>query len=332
MAERRPLAVTPDAPETERAGAAPARVDGAPPAASAPAEVADLLLEAYLDPRAAEMQHIGSYELPSDGQIDRVIEMCRALLFPGYAGPDIERIEKRELLDLVKLRIEELRFALHRQVYRALHHRKQQQLGRNELECAECTRDAAGIADRFIRRLPELRALIRIDLRAAYESDPAATGIDEILLTYPGAYAVTVYRIAHALLQEGAVIVPRMMTELAHRRTGIDIHPGAEIGHSFFIDHGTGVVIGETTLIGERVRIYQGVTLGALTVPQGAARPDVGKRRHPTIEDDVVIYANATILGGDTIIGKGAVIGGNAFITSSVAPGTKISGSSRTQK
>jgi serine O-acetyltransferase len=318
MAERRPLVVTPDA--------------SAPAAAPVSAEVADLLLEAYLDPRAAEMQHIGSYELPSDAGIDRVVEMCRALLFPGYAGPDIERIEKHALRDLVTTRLDELRTALHRQVYRASHHRKQQQLGRNELECAECTKNADSITDRFIQRLPELRALIRLDLRAAYESDPAATGIDEVLLTYPGAYAVTVYRLAHALLKEGAVIVPRMMTEIAHRRTGIDIHPGAEIGHSFFIDHGTGVVIGETTLIGDRVRIYQGVTLGALTVPQGEARPEPGKRRHPTIEDDAVIYANATILGGDTVIGKGAVIGGNAFITSSVAPGTKISGSSRTQK
>jgi serine O-acetyltransferase len=278
------------------------------------------------------MQHIGSYELPSDGQIEHVVEMCRALLFPGYAGPDIERMERAELRDLVNLRIDELRVALQRQVYRASHHRKQQKLGRNELECAECTRTAEAITDRFIQRLPELRAMIRLDLRAAYESDPAATGIDEILLTYPGAYAVTVYRIAHALLEEGAVIVPRMMTELTHRRTGIDIHPGADIGHSFFIDHGTGVVIGETTLIGDRVRIYQGVTLGALTVPQGATRPEPGKRRHPTIEDDAVIYANATILGGDTVVGKGAVIGGNAFITASVAPGTKISGSSRTQK
>jgi len=318
MSDRRPLAVTSE-PLLE---ADEPRV----------AEVTDLLLEAYLDPRAAEMQHIGSYELPSANQVERIVDMCRALLFPGYAGPDIERIEKSALRDLVTIRIEELRVALHRQVYRALHHRKQQMLGKNELECAECTHDAGTITDRFVARLPELRAMIRLDLRAAYESDPAATGIDEILLTYPGAYAVTVYRIAHALRKEGAVIVPRMMTELAHRRTGIDIHPGAEIGHSFFIDHGTGVVIGETTLIGDRVRIYQGVTLGALTVPQGAARPEAGKRRHPTIEDDAVIYANATILGGETIIGRGAVIGGNAFITSSVAPGTKISGSSRTQK
>lgn len=328
MSERRPLAVTPDVPVTSD----DAVIEGSSHAAPTVIDTADLLLEAYLDPRAAEMQHIGSYELPSDGQVERVIEMCRALLFPGYAGPDIERIERRELRDLVKLRIAELRMALHRQVYRASHHRKQQMLGQNELECAECTRNADQVTDRFIERLPELRALIRLDMRAAYEADPAATGIDEILLTYPGAYAVTVYRLAHALLKEGALIVPRMMTELAHRRTGIDIHPGAEIGHSFFIDHGTGVVIGETTLIGNRVRIYQGVTLGALTVPQGEARPESGTRRHPTIEDDAVIYANATILGGDTIIGKGAVIGGNAFITSSVAPGTKISGSSRTQK
>jgi serine O-acetyltransferase len=313
--DRRPLAVVP----------------GGPAFASAD-EVTDRLLDAYLDPTAAEMQHIGSYELPSDAAVEHVIDMCRALLFPGYAGPDVARLERRQLRELVQLRLDELRGSMHRQVYRALHHKRQQQLGRNELECAECTSEAQAITARFIARLPELRAMVRLDLRAAFESDPAATGIDEILLTYPGAYAVTVYRIAHALLHEGAVIVPRMMTELAHRRTGIDIHPGADIGGALFIDHGTGVVIGETTLIGDRVRIYQGVTLGALTVPQGEARPEPGTRRHPTIEDDVVIYANATILGGNTVIGKGAVIGGNAFITASVPAGTKISGASRTLK
>lgn len=295
-------------------------------------DVADQLLEAYLDPAAAEMQHIGSYELPSDAAVEHVIDMCRALLFPGYAGPDVARIERSELAEVVRLRVDELRVALHRQVYRALHHKRQQQLGKNELECAECTAKAKDITARFIARLPSLRAAVRLDLRAAFESDPAATGIDEILLTYPTAYAVTVFRMAHALLREGAVIVPRMMTELAHRRTGIDIHPGADIGKSFFIDHGTGVVIGETTSIGDRVRIYQGVTLGALTVPQGEARPEPGTRRHPTLEDDVVIYANATILGGQTVIGKGAVIGGNAFITASVPAGTKISGAGRTAK
>jgi serine O-acetyltransferase len=301
-------------------------------AQQAPLEVAtDELLEAYFDPNAKEMQHIGSYELPTEAGIERSVEIARELLFPGYAGPDVPRTDRGALRAIVRTRIEELRHTLHRQVYRALHHKRQQSLGRNELECAECTHKSESITDRFCARLPELRAQVRLDLRAAFESDPAATGIDEILLTYPGTYAITVYRIAHALLDEGSVIVPRMMTELAHRRTGIDIHPGAEIGERFFIDHGTGVVIGETTRIGARVRIYQGVTLGALFVPQGEARPAPGQRRHPTIEDDVVIYANATILGGETVIGKGAVIGGNAFVTTSVPAGTKISGNGRTK-
>jgi serine O-acetyltransferase len=311
--ERRPLAVTGEATDPTAA-------------------VADALVDAYFDPDAREMQHIGSYELPTEAGVELVVELARELLFPGYAGPDVPRSDRREVRELVMGRLAELRTALHRQVYRAQHHKRQQQLGRNDMECAECTMKAEVITNRFVARLPELRRAVRLDLRAAYESDPAATGIDEILLTYPGTYAIAVYRIAHALLREGALVIPRMMTELAHRRTGIDIHPGAEIGPSFFIDHGTGVVIGETTLIGARVRIYQGVTLGALSVPQGEARPEPGKRRHPTLEDDVVIYANATILGGDTVIGRGAVIGGNAFITASVAAGTRISGQSRSQK
>ena len=294
--------------------------------------VADQLLDLYLDPEAREMQHIGSYELPSQPQVDSIVEQCRALLFPGYAGPDVDRGSPGALRDVVRARIIELRLALHRQVYRALHHKRQQELGRSDLECVDCADRAETITDRFLGRIPELRQQVRLDLHAAYECDPAATGVDEILLCYPGTYAITVYRMAHVLLREGAVVIPRIMTELAHRRTGIDIHPGADIGASFFIDHGTGVVIGETTLIGERVRIYQGVTLGALTVPQGETRPTPGHRRHPTIEDNVVIYANATILGGDTVIGKGAVIGGNAFVTTSVPPGAKVPGSSRTQR
>jgi serine O-acetyltransferase len=298
--------------------------------------VADELLAQYLDPEAKEMQHIGSYELPSDREIEAVIGKCRELMFPGYAGADIPRVGQSELRALVVVRVSELSGELVQQIYRALHHKRQQALGKSgsttDLECTDCKAKAKAIVERFLARLPELRAQIKLDLRAAYEADPAATGIDEILLTYPGTYALTTYRIAHALLHEGSVIVPRMMTEIAHRRTGIDIHPGADIGKSFFVDHGTGVVIGETTLIGDRVRIYQGVTLGALSVPQGEARPEPGKRRHPTLEDDVVIYANATILGGETIIGQGAVIGGNAFITASVPAGSLVSGSSRTQR
>jgi serine O-acetyltransferase len=311
--ERRPLPIT---------GEARSRVDA----------VADELLDMYLDPSAQEMQHIGSYELPSESQVESITEQCRALLFPGYAGPDVDRGSPNTLRDVVRARVIELRLALHRQVYRAAHHKRQQSLGRSDLECLECADKADTITERFITQLPDLRRQVTMDLRFAYESDPAATGLDEILFCYPGTYAVTAYRLAHALLREGAVVIPRMMTELAHRRTGIDLHPGAEIGGSFFVDHGTGVVVGGTALIGERVRIYQGVTLGALSVPQGETRPTPGHRRHPTVEDDVVIYANATILGGQTVIGKGSVIGGNAFVTTSVPPGSRIPGSSRTQR
>jgi serine O-acetyltransferase len=311
--ERRPLPIT---------GETRSRVD----------VVADQLLDMYLDPQAKEMQHIGSYELPSEREVESIVEQCRALLFPGYAGSDVERCAPSTLRDVIRARLIEMRLALHHQVYRASHHKRQQQLGRSDLECIECAGKADSITDRFLAHLPELRAQVSLDLRAAYEGDPTASGVDEILFCYPGIYATTVYRMAHALLREGAVVIPRMMTELAHRQTGIDIHPGAEIGASFFIDHGTGVVIGETTLIGDRVRIYQGVTLGALSVPQGETRPTPGHRRHPTLEDDVVIYANATILGGQTVIGKGAVIGGNAFVTASVPPGSRVPGSSRSQR
>ncbi|MBA3538887.1 MAG: serine acetyltransferase [Deltaproteobacteria bacterium] len=286
----------------------------------------DALLEAYLDPEAKEMQHIGSYELPADREVERVVEMCRALLFPGYAGPDVPRGAKFQLRALVRGRMAELRAALHQQVYRAHNHKRQKVMGTADLECQVCFSTADRIADRFLAHLPTLREQIRLDLRAAFEGDPAASGIDEILFCYPGAFAITVYRIANVLLREGAIVIPRMMTEIAHRRTGIDIHPGATIGPSFFIDHGTGVVIGETTLIGAHVRVYQGVTLGALIVPQGELRPPPGQRRHPTLEDHVVIYANATILGGDTVIGQGAIVGGNAFVTTSVPAGSKVSG------
>lgn len=287
-------------------------------------DVADQLLESYQD-AGAGMQHLAAYELPSAEQVARVVEQCRALMFPGYAGGGAVRLTRTELRDLVRERVDDLRNGLRRQVYRAIDHRQQVMAGR-AADCPPCATQAQGIVDRFIAGLPALRAALAKDVKAAFESDPAATGADEIVVCYPGFYAITVYRVAHALLQEGAVIVPRMMTEIAHEKTGIDIHPGATIGESFFIDHGTGVVIGETTLIGDRVRIYQGVTLGAMSVPRSEARPAPGARRHPTIEDDVVIYAGATILGGETVIGKGAVIGGNAWVTASVAPGARVAG------
>jgi len=287
--------------------------------------IADLMLDAYAAP-SSELQHIDSYELPSSEQVSRVVEQCRALLFPGYVGPGVARLPHTELRDFVRERLDELRYTLRRQVYRALHHKEQLRRGTSDQDCPECASRADDITVRFLAALPALRGGIALDVRAAYEGDPAATGIDEVLFCYPGVYAVSVYRIAHALLGEGAVLIPRMMTELAHQQTGIDIHPGATIGRSFFIDHGTGVVIGETTVIGDRVRLYQGVTLGALTVDRGDQRLVVGQRRHPTLEDDVVIYAGATILGGETVIGQGAVVGGNAWVTASVPAGARVAG------
>jgi serine O-acetyltransferase len=293
---------------------------------ASPDQVADNLIEGYLSSSDTPMQHVGNYELPSIEQVARVVEQCRALLFPGYVGPSVARLPRDELGIVVRERLDELRNTLRRQVYRALHHKSTIANGAAEDHCGGCAEEAAEITARFIGRLPELRDLVAGDLRAAYVGDPAASGIDEVIFCYPGVYAITIYRLAHALLREGAALIPRIMTELAHERTGIDIHPGATVGDQFFIDHGTGVVIGETCRIGNRVRVYQGVTLGALSVPYGAERPRPGAQRHPTIEDDVVIYAGATILGGDTVIGKGAVIGGNAWVTASVPPGAKIAG------
>src|SRR5215510_12807416 len=209
--ERRPLPVT---------GESRSRVD----------VVADQLLDIYLDPASREMQHIGSYELPSEDEVAVIVEQCRALLFPGYAGPDVDRGSQDALRDVIRARVIELRLALHRQVYRALHHKRQQELGRSDLECVDCRARAESLTDRFLGRIPELRQQVRLDLHAAYECDPAATGVDEILLCYPGTYAIAVYRMAHVLLQEGAVVIQRIMTEMAHRRTGIDIPAGAYIG------------------------------------------------------------------------------------------------------
>jgi serine O-acetyltransferase len=177
-------------------------------------------------------------------------------------------------------------------------------------------------ASRLTERFPEIRSCLALDVQAAYHGDPAATNFSEIVTAYPSILAVSTYRIAHALYQMGEPVSARIMAEFAHSKTGIDIHPGAFIGCHFFIDHGTGVVVGETTIIGNRVKLYHGVTLGAFSNRKG--RLDRGKKRHPTIEDDVTIYPNATVLGGDTVVGKGAVIGGNVWLTSSVPPNANV--------
>jgi serine O-acetyltransferase len=178
----------------------------------------------------------------------------------------------------------------------------------------------------LLRDVPALRVALNADVKAAYEGDPAAKNVEEIVFSYPSIEAITAYRVAHRLYRAGVPIIPRIITEHAHSRTGIDISPGATIGDRFFIDHGTGVVIGETAVIGNDVKLYQGVTLGALSVPR---RDEEARQRHPTLEDGVTIYAGATILGGDTVIGAGAIIGGNVFITRSVPPGAKVFGKNR---
>ena len=186
-------------------------------------------------------------------------------------------------------------------------------------------RDAKEIVDEFLTALPEVRRLVDTDVQAAYDGDPAATSRMEVVMAYPGLYAVTIHRLAHVLYKLKVPIIPRVMSELAHSKTGIDIHPGATIGERFFIDHGTGVVIGETTVIGRNVRLYQGVTLGGLSFDKDSNGALVkGLKRHPNIEDNVVIYANATILGGDTTIGHDSEIGGNVWIKESVPPNSRV--------
>lgn len=282
-------------------------------------DVTDRLLESYRS-ASGSMQHVNSYELPSMEEVEQILTQCRALLFPGYVGPSMARTTPTELREYVRERLDELRNALKRQLYRGLHHKAQLEKGTRDLDCPKCATEAGAIADRFLERLVEIREMLALDVEAHEEGDPAATGTDEIIFCYPGIYAIAVYRIAHALLTEGAVLIPRMMTEIAHERVGIDIHPAAEIGTSFFIDHGTGIVIGETTRIGDRARIYQGVTLGALSVKRGDRRQVGAAKRHPTIEDDVVIYSGATILGGDTVVGRRSIVGGNTWVTQSIPP------------
>ncbi len=281
------------------------------------AEVAERLVKSY----AGDSQLTGDVapELPSPPEVSAVLTELRELLFPGFSGAT--RTPGAPLKAQVEARLAKVRVQLAEQVFRGLH-RRCRKVGNDR---AACEAAASNITDAFLDALPDLHGLLMTDARAAFEGDPAATGADEVVFSYPGIQAICVYRIAHTLRHLGALIVPRMMTELAHSETGIDIHPGATIGRSFFIDHGTGVVIGETTVIGDRVRIYQGVTLGALSVPTDEVRNLAARKRHPTIEDDVIIYANATILGGDTVIGKGAVVGGNSWITQSVPPNTRRS-------
>ena len=215
--------------------------------------------------------------------------------------------------------LEDVIFKLIRQISIVLRYdEKYVNLSENEIN-----ENAERITFEFLDKIPKIRSYIETDVQAAYDGDPAAYNKDEIIYSYPGLYAILVNRLAHELFLLGVPLIPRVMTEHAHSKTGIDIHPGATIGKYFFIDHGTGIVIGETTVIGDNVKVYQGVTLGALSTRGGQSLRN--KKRHPTIEDNVTIYSGASILGGETVVGKNAVIGGNAFITRSIPEGAKVS-------
>ena len=257
---------------------------------------------------------LGRREFPSRTALADLVEDLRALLFPGYFGPS-------------ELKGETLRYHLGARMDRVLHGlRDQIQRGLMAADptCEGCENRALALASAFLTRLPKVRHLLATDVQAGFEGDPAATSPDEVLFCYPGLLAVTSQRLAHELLDLGVPLLPRMITEHAHSLTGIDIHPGAQIGERFFIDHGTGVVIGETCVIGRNVRIYQGVTLGAKSFPLDAeGNPIKGVPRHPVVEDDVIIYSNATILGRITL-GKGSAIGGNVWLTRSVPPGSIV--------
>jgi serine O-acetyltransferase len=270
------------------------------------------------------MKHLDRVYLPSRDHIIKSIDLLRQLLFPGYFGKlgiTTENLAYR----IGELTIE-LTDLLYEQVRCCLRYREGI-AGENGDDksalCAECDAEAAAIVSSFFDRIPAVRNILSTDVQAAFDGDPAAQSTDETIFCYPGLFAIFVQRLAHEFYKSKVPLLPRIMTEHAHSRTGIDIHPGAHLGPSFFIDHGTGVVVGETTEIGRNVKIYQGVTLGALAPAFGQLLR--GQKRHPTIEDDVTIYAGATILGGDTTIGKGAVIGGNVFITTSVPPLNQVS-------
>jgi len=280
------------------------------------------------------INRIGEKNLPSQPSIVAILEELLALIFPGYHGEPVPQDVDLELLvgsrlDLVHRHLcdvieNTLKFCYH-----------------DGCSCMDlwvdiCDRDgdnplrsmARVLAMEYLEKLPEIREILDKDVAAAYEGDPAATNTEEIILCYPGVQAIAVHRLSHPLFKLGVPLLPRIMSEWAHQRTGVDIHPGATIGPWFFIDHGTGVVIGETCEIGKHVKIYQSVTLGALSFSR---KPDgslvKGGKRHPTIGDGATIYANATILGGNTDIGAGAVIGGGTWITTSVPPGAKVTSS-----
>lgn len=271
-------------------------------------EIVDKLLESYQ--QIGGINHLDGTNLPSRDTIESITDDLLKLVFPGFYEEN--GLRSSALRYHVGARISSLSERLLTEVEKSLRYATRNDPPQIDVQHLVCD---------FLASLPEIRRMLAIDVQAAYEGDPAAVSGEEVILAYPGLTAIAVQRLAHMMYTQGIPLIPRMMTEYAHARTGIDIHPGAQIGEFFFIDHGTGVVIGETTIIGARVKLYQGVTLGAKSFKKDSqGRIVKGGRRHPTIEDDVTIYSGASILGGDTCIGKGSVIGGNVWLLESVPP------------
>ncbi len=288
-------------------------------------ETLPVLTERIVDTYAevGSINHLGYCPLPNYDSIVAATEDLKEILYPGYRRRD--GLHLGNVTYHVGDLIDRLHDTLTSQIGRALRHEaiKAGQCGLHETHDFEAQGQAKAMA--FLEQLPALRKVLAMDVQAAYDGDPACKSLDEVIFCYPGLEAITVYRLAHVLHTLNIPLIPRMMTEWAHSRTGIDIHPGATIGHYFFIDHGTGVVVGETTEIGEWVKLYQGVTLGALSfTTDGEGNLVRGTKRHPTIEDRVVVYANATILGGNTRVGHDSVIGSSVWLTRSVAPGSVV--------
>ena len=260
---------------------------------------------------------IENFTNPNKDDIIKILDQLRNVIFPGYYKNKSYHVYT--VRNNLSMQLEDVLYNLSKQISRVLKYLPKY-AGWEE---RELLREGEKLSLQFLGKITQIRALIQTDLQAAYDGDPAAFNKPEIIFSYPGLYAIMVNRIAHELYLLGIPLIPRMMTEYAHTQTGIDIHPGAVLGKYFFIDHGTGIVIGETAIIGDYVKIYQGVTVGALSTRGGQKLN--GKKRHPTIEDNVTIYAGASIHGGDTVIGHDSVIGGNAFITTSIPPNTRVS-------
>jgi serine O-acetyltransferase len=284
-------------------------------------ELTGEFLDSYMgDERARRISH---RYLPSREAIVDILESVLDLMYPGYFGR--RDLSADNLHTHVAQSLAVLAPKLEREMEHCLCYGRERETERLA-EFGECAPRAHELAEIFLNRLPEIRGLLIRDVQAAFDGDPAASNLDEVILAYPGVLAVSVYRIAHALYDLGVPMMARIMTEWAHSKTGADIHPGATIGAAFFIDHATGVVIGETTDIGDGVKLYQGVTLGALSFPRDASGQIIrGKKRHPTVESGSTLYANATVLGGQTVVGADSVIGGSVFLTRSVPPRSRVS-------